>query len=107
MKDARQMTAKTRNTVWVKYLLIALIVEKSIQHIFVTLAFYFNWGNIGSTVAVSPRILMILGAVSSCHLLYPQYLGSHCSKEVGRESYHRSGYIRIVGELWHREELTS
>lgn len=33
MEDARQMTAKTRNTVWVKYLLIALIVEKSIQHI--------------------------------------------------------------------------
>jgi hypothetical protein len=42
-------------------LLIALIFEKIIQHIFVTSAFYFNWANIGSTVAVSPRILMILG----------------------------------------------
>lgn len=48
-------------TSWVKYLLIALIFEKIIQHIFVTSAFYFNWANIGSTVAVSPRILMILG----------------------------------------------
>lgn len=52
---------KNGNTNWVKYLLIALIFEKSIQHIFVTLAFYFNWGNIGSTVAVNPRILMVLG----------------------------------------------
>jgi hypothetical protein len=48
-------------TTWAKYLLIALIFEKIIQHTFVTLAFYFNWANIGATVAVSPRILMILG----------------------------------------------
>ena len=54
-------TAKIGKPVWVKYLLIALIFEKIIQHIFVTVAFYLNWGNIGSTVAVSPRILMILG----------------------------------------------
>jgi hypothetical protein len=43
--------------------MIALVFEKIIQHIFVTLAFYFNWGQIGSTVAVNPSILMILGAV--------------------------------------------
>jgi hypothetical protein len=48
---------------WVYYLLISLIIEKIIQHVFVTLAFYFNWGDIASTVAVSPMILMILGAI--------------------------------------------
>ena len=48
---------------WIRYLLIALTVEKIIQHIFVTLAFYFNWGNIDATVAVNPNVLMILGAV--------------------------------------------
>jgi hypothetical protein len=50
-------------TTWVKYILIALVFEKIIQHIFVTLAFYFNWGQIGSSVKVNPSILMILGAV--------------------------------------------
>ena len=56
-------TAKNVKTNWVRYLLIALIIEKSIQHIFVTIAFYFNWEDIGSTVVVSPKILMILGAI--------------------------------------------
>lgn len=49
-------------TNWIYLLLMLLIVEKIIQHIFVTLAFYFNWADIASTVVVSPRILMILGA---------------------------------------------
>ena len=56
-------TGEKIKPVLIKYLLIVLIFEKSIQHIFVTIAFYFNWENIGSTVAISPRILMILGAV--------------------------------------------
>ena len=43
-------------------LLILLLIEKTIQHIVVTLAFYFNWSDIGSTVAVSPSVLMLLGA---------------------------------------------
>lgn len=54
-------TAKIGKPFWVKYLLIALIFEKIIQHVFVTVAFYLDWKNIGSTVAVSPIILMILG----------------------------------------------
>jgi hypothetical protein len=49
-------------TSWHYYALLLLIVEKIIQHIFVTLAFYFNWGNIASTVAVSPTLLMVAGA---------------------------------------------
>jgi hypothetical protein len=50
-------------TAWIRYLLIALIVEKIFQHVFVTLAFYFNWAEIRSRVVVSPDVLMILGAV--------------------------------------------
>ena len=56
-------TVKSVKNIWIRYLLIALIFEKSIQHIFVTIAFYFNWEDIGSTVVVSPKILMILGAI--------------------------------------------
>jgi membrane-bound ClpP family serine protease len=56
-------TSKNVKTTWARYLLIALVFEKSIQHIFVTIAFYFNWEDIGSTVVVSPKILMILGVI--------------------------------------------
>lgn len=52
---------KKAKTDWTRYLLMALAAEKIIQHIFVTLAFYFNWGNIDATVAVNPDILMVLG----------------------------------------------
>jgi hypothetical protein len=54
---------RSLRTAWLKYAIIALIVEKTIQHVVVTAAFYFNLKGIGSTVAVSPTILMILGAV--------------------------------------------
>jgi hypothetical protein len=57
-----QYSAPTKSR-WVYYLLILLVIEKIIQHTFVTLAFYFNWADITSTVAVSPTILMILGAL--------------------------------------------
>jgi hypothetical protein len=56
-------TAQKPKTTWVKYILIILIIEKIIQHIAVTIAFYNNWSDIGSTVAVNPRILMILGTI--------------------------------------------
>ena len=48
---------------WLKYALIVLIVEKIIQHIVVTMALYFNWKDIASTVAVNPSLLMVLGAI--------------------------------------------
>ncbi len=54
---------------WLKYLLIALMVEKIIQHFVVTIAFYLNLKDIGSTVAVDPGILMILGAVVAILLI--------------------------------------
>lgn len=37
--------------------------RKIIQHIVVTVAFYFNWANIVSTVVVNSIILMILGGI--------------------------------------------
>jgi hypothetical protein len=61
-EDTYRMARKAR-TAWVKYILIALIFEKIIQHIVVTIAFYFNWRDVGSTVAVNPSILMIIGAI--------------------------------------------
>ncbi len=48
---------------WIYYGLILLTIEKIVQHIVVTLAFYFNWKDIASTVVVSPTLLMILGAM--------------------------------------------
>lgn len=50
-----------RDQSWLRYILIALLAEKVIQHVAVTAAFYFNWKDIGSTVAISPTILMVLG----------------------------------------------
>ena len=48
---------------WIYYGLILLTIEKIVQHIVVTLAFYINWKDIASTVVVSPTFLMIAGAV--------------------------------------------
>ena len=48
---------------WIYYLLLLFVAEKVIQHMVVTLAFYFNWTDIASTVAVSPRLLMISGGL--------------------------------------------
>jgi hypothetical protein len=48
---------------WIYYGLILLTIEKIVQHIVVTLAFYFNWKDIASTVVVSPTLLMMLGAM--------------------------------------------
>lgn len=48
---------------WAWYLVVALVCEKIVQHIFVTGAFYVNWSNIRATVAGNPDVLMILGAI--------------------------------------------
>jgi hypothetical protein len=48
---------------WVYYAMLVLIAEKIIQHTAVSLAFYFNWTQIRSTVAVNPEFLMISGAI--------------------------------------------
>ena len=48
---------------WVYYALILLTVEKIVQHVVVTLAFFFNLANIASTVVVPPVLLMTGGAI--------------------------------------------
>jgi hypothetical protein len=48
---------------WIWYLLVLLVVEKIVQHIFVTIAFWRNIGGIRGTVTVSPDLLMIAGAM--------------------------------------------
>ena len=64
---------------WVYYGLVLLTIEKIVQHIIVTLAFYYNWRDITSAVVVSPTFLMISGAmiailfiISLCGLLNKQ-----------------------------------
>lgn len=70
------MSARTSQTFeatrpnWLYFVLILLIVEKTIQHIFVTLAFAFNWGDITSTVVVSPTVLMILGGIAAILFMF-------------------------------------
>lgn len=56
------VSGKSRAT-WLRTIVLALVIEKIIQHLFVTTAFTFNWADIGSTVVVNPRLLMILGAI--------------------------------------------
>jgi hypothetical protein len=48
---------------WIYIGLVLLTFEKIVQHIFVTLAFYFNWEDIASTVVVPSTLLMIAGAI--------------------------------------------
>ena len=48
---------------WIYYGLVLLTIEKIVQHIVVTLAFYFNWKDIASTVVLSPTLLMVSGAL--------------------------------------------
>jgi hypothetical protein len=48
---------------WISYALVALLLEKVVQHAVVSLAFAFNWGDIGSTVAVDSTTLAVLGSI--------------------------------------------
>jgi hypothetical protein len=50
-------------TAWIKNILLILIVEKFIQHIVVSFAFYCDWTSIRSTVVVSPDLLIALGII--------------------------------------------
>lgn len=47
---------------WIKVAMLALIGEKIVQHIVVTLAFAFDWAAIRATVVVPPSVLIVLGA---------------------------------------------
>jgi hypothetical protein len=62
-KEETQNAAGKPKTNWEKIILIVLICEKIIQHVVVSLAFYFNWKSIISAVKVDSTILMVLGAI--------------------------------------------
>jgi hypothetical protein len=72
MSSSASASPRLKRT-FLDYVLLLLVVEKIIQHIVVSLAFYFNWTNIRSTVVVQPTILLVLGsivAVTFCIALY-------------------------------------
>jgi hypothetical protein len=60
-------------TTWLTVVIIALIIEKIIQHVFVTMAFFFNWGDIRTSVAVNPDLLMVLGAAVTVLFMHSLY----------------------------------
>jgi len=53
---------------WIRYALVILILEKILQHSFVTIAFHADIGGIRSKVAVPADLLMVSGAIAA--LLY-------------------------------------
>ncbi len=63
-----------------RYIMLALLAEKVVQHVAVTAAFAFNWYGIRSTVAVSPTALMFSGAVVA--LAYAAALWALCSRRA-------------------------
>jgi hypothetical protein len=60
-KDTTQATRST-NTPWLRYTVLALVGEKIIQHIVVTIAFALNLKDIAATVVIDPTVLMVSGA---------------------------------------------
>jgi hypothetical protein len=52
-----------KKRILINYLLIVFVMEKIVQHTFVSLAFLYGIGGVRSTVAVDYRALMISGAV--------------------------------------------
>jgi hypothetical protein len=65
------MTHRTEPTLpatepqWLRFALLILLVEKVLQHVFVSFAFYFDWMNIASTVVVDPTMLLVLGTIAA------------------------------------------
>ena len=63
INTGHRRAARHGTSIWLKYILIAVVFEKVIQHCIVTLAFFFDWAGIRSTVTVSPGVLLVLGAI--------------------------------------------
>ena len=54
-----------RSARWLRYVIIVLLAEKTIQHVTVTAALCLNWRGIASTVAITPAILIVLGSTAA------------------------------------------
>ncbi len=62
--DGHEVGRMARHEV-LRYALLAVICEKILQHILVTVSFWIDAGGIRSTVAVDPGVLMDLGALAA------------------------------------------
>jgi hypothetical protein len=88
----------TMKSNWAYFLLILLVIEKIIQHVFVTLAFYFNLADIASTVVVSPKILMILGAIIAVLFVFSLW-GMIQKRRWAVNLVIALGFFDIIGEF--------
>ena len=85
-------------TSWLKNILLILIIEKFIQHIVVSLAFYFNWTDIKSTVVVSPDLLIMLGIVI-VFLFALSFWGIYTEQEWAINLLMGLALIDVIGEF--------
>ena len=93
---------------WIWYVLVILNIEKIIQHIFVTYAFWLDIGGLRSTVAVPP------GPVDGCrrdsgHFLHGQFVGHADEQEMGYTPFcSELAIFDMIGEfISPREDSTS
>nr|QNO41424.1 hypothetical protein LLBHLIGG_00008 [Methanosarcinales archaeon ANME-2c ERB4] len=83
---------------WSRYLLILLLAEKVIQHVVVTVCFFYNISNIRSTVAIDYNFLMISGAIVAL-LFAIAFLGAVKNKTWGIILASALAVFDIVGEF--------
>ena len=80
-----------------EYIILVLLVEKVIQHFFVTFAFYIDLGGIRSTVVPPWELLMVVGACIGFLFLLP--LGGRIKqRRWGRPVIGVLALVDIVGE---------
>lgn len=63
MREPKPATGNAGERAWLRITLLALLAEKVIQHIVVTLAFASGWDGIRASVALPYQIFMVVGAV--------------------------------------------
>ena len=84
--------------------MLALVLEKIVQHLVVTLAFYFNWAAIRSTVAINPSILLVLGAIVAV-LFAVSFWGVRQQAKWGLPLVLALALFDIVGEFIAQETI--
>ena len=89
---------------WPRTILLALVLEKIVQHLVVTLAFYFNWAAIRSTVAINPSILLVLGAIVAV-LFAVSFWGVRQQAKWGLPLVLALALFDIVGEFIAQETI--
>jgi hypothetical protein len=62
MREPTSATGTVRERAWLRFALLALLVEKVIQHIAVTVAFASDWDGLRASVALPYQVFMVMGA---------------------------------------------